>query len=124
MELDIMLQILDYHPRREEKIGPGIKYLSVTQTEAGRFLKQTRCFEIIRTDGSKEDFSYIKCLMAIFNKSKGRSLKSTGRYEPLVEEQGATKYEIQQALKSSVRGQVRTRPHIYILVFTLPKRSN
>ena len=41
--------------RRDEKTGPGLKHFIVDVHE-----KQTRCFSIVRIDGTKEDFSYVK----------------------------------------------------------------
>ncbi|GAX83356.1 hypothetical protein CEUSTIGMA_g10781.t1 [Chlamydomonas eustigma] len=103
-----MLQILQFHPRREEKIGPGIKCLTVTQTEAGRYAKQTRCFAIIRADGIQEDFSYIKCLMAIFSNSTCSSpcRSSEKTYVPFTLNQGSSKYGVLKALRSCVKSQL------------------
>ncbi|AOK03752.1 hypothetical protein WK25_04310 [Burkholderia latens] len=45
------------HPEYVTKLGSGIDYFEVIPAEYG-----TQCFCAVRTDGSKEDFSYIKCV--------------------------------------------------------------
>lgn len=45
------------HPHYTRKIGTGIDHFGVMPGDYG-----TQCFCIIRTDGSKEDFSYIRCI--------------------------------------------------------------
>lgn len=50
--------LLSGHPRAQEKIGPGIERLTVDENDA-----DGRCFHIIRTDGSKDNFSYKKCVV-------------------------------------------------------------
>ena len=45
------------HPEYSEKVGAGIDYFEVRPAEYG-----TRCFWIIRCDGSSDDFSYKYCI--------------------------------------------------------------
>ena len=45
------------HPRAAEKIGSGIRHFTVEHALHG-----TRCFYLTRSDGSKTDFSYFKCV--------------------------------------------------------------
>ncbi len=57
--------LLGYHATPSEKIGCG-----VASFKAGCNPKfpETRCFVIVRTDGTEIDFSYIKCIDKIFPK--------------------------------------------------------
>lgn len=55
--LEFVLSLLDRHPRASEKIGSGIKHVTVDKDGNG-----DRCFHIHRTDGSKHHFSYQKSL--------------------------------------------------------------
>lgn len=50
--------LLNYHLEKETKIGVGIESLQIVREE----MWGGRRFDIVRTDGSREDFSYIKCL--------------------------------------------------------------
>lgn len=45
------------HPEYSTKVGSGIDYFEVMPADYG-----TQCFCGVRTDGSKEGFSYIKCV--------------------------------------------------------------
>lgn len=49
--------LLERHPEVDEKIGAGIDYFSVRDAIYG-----TRCFDIVRTDGSTTDFSFGSCV--------------------------------------------------------------
>jgi hypothetical protein len=51
--------LLSNHPECSAKTGIGVDYFEVVEAEYG-----TRCFCIVRPDGSKENFSYIKCINA------------------------------------------------------------
>lgn len=53
-----LISLLEHHDEREEKIGTGIDRIEVRHGPEGF----TRCFWIVRTDGSQVDFSYIHCL--------------------------------------------------------------
>jgi hypothetical protein len=51
--------LIDGHPRAEQKIGGGIKTITVIQNPRNRNVKQ---FELTRFDGTRTDFSYIRCI--------------------------------------------------------------
>ncbi|XP_010533721.1 PREDICTED: DNA-directed RNA polymerase IV subunit 1 isoform X2 [Tarenaya hassleriana] len=51
---------LYFHPNRDEKIGGGAQEIKVGYSSEH---KDTRCFKLIRKDGSMEDFSYHKCVL-------------------------------------------------------------
>lgn len=46
------------HDRASDKIGVGVKEIVVKPHP--KFI--SKCFVIVRTDGSEEDFSYLKCV--------------------------------------------------------------
>src|SRR5262245_21327885 len=52
-----LLELLKRHPEKEKKEGVGVRAFRVTTSEY-----KNRCFEIIRTDGSTTDFSFMKCV--------------------------------------------------------------
>lgn len=52
-----VLDLLKIHPNAQEKIGIGIKKITVEKTR-----HNTKCFNAIRFDSSSEIFSYIKCI--------------------------------------------------------------
>lgn len=52
-----LVELLKRHPEREKKAGVGIRAFRVTTSEY-----KNRCFEILRTDGSTTDFSFMKCV--------------------------------------------------------------
>ena len=49
--------LLERHPEFRDKVGVGIDYFSVRSADFG-----TRCFEIVRKDGSSTDFSFGTCI--------------------------------------------------------------
>jgi len=49
--------LFERHPEYEAMIGVGISHFEVMPADYG-----TQCFCAIRADGSKEGFSYIKCV--------------------------------------------------------------
>lgn len=49
--------LVSRHPRAAEKICAGIRHFTVGAASYG-----TRCFYLTRTDGSRTDFSYLKCV--------------------------------------------------------------
>ncbi|PIA52516.1 hypothetical protein AQUCO_01000412v1 [Aquilegia coerulea] len=55
----ILDNVLNYHPEKGVKIGPGVDYLMINKHNS---FQGTRCFYIVSTDGCREDFSYRKCL--------------------------------------------------------------
>jgi uncharacterized membrane protein YgcG len=50
------------HPDAEKKIGCGVKTFQIRNHPE----HDTRCYMVLRTDGSCEDFSYRKCVEALF----------------------------------------------------------
>jgi len=54
--------ILEHHPDKVAKIGSGVRGIKVDESlhESG-----TRCFWVLRTDGSAEDFSIRRCLHSL-----------------------------------------------------------
>ncbi|KAH7278678.1 hypothetical protein KP509_38G052200 [Ceratopteris richardii] len=63
------------HPDFQAKIGKGIKSFQVRVNK--NF--DSRCFYIIRSDGSMEDFSYRKCVNKILPLPKNLKPKSAKR---------------------------------------------
>ena len=58
-EFDIILALLNKHPRAKQKIGCGVLYFATRKSPCRRGQKY---FIIHREDGSEEDFSFYKCL--------------------------------------------------------------
>lgn len=54
-----ILDLLETHPRKEEKIGVGIKQIRIAKLKY-----QTKAFELVRLDDSTEYFSYTKRINA------------------------------------------------------------
>lgn len=54
--------LLERHPDSKIKIGCGVKWLYVNYAPNCDF--KSKCFWILRVDGSKTDFSYIACIRA------------------------------------------------------------
>ena len=52
----------DAHPEADKKIGCGVKTFQIRNHPE----HDTRCYMVLRTDGSCEDFSYRKCVEALF----------------------------------------------------------
>jgi len=52
-----LVGLIKIRPDRDEKIGCGIENIQVIEVRY-----KTKCFELIRKDGSKEVFSYLKCI--------------------------------------------------------------
>lgn len=63
-----MLDLLRRHPDAEQKIGCGASEIYVGETPA----YHTRCFFLIREDGSETDFSYLECIRATPHANKVR----------------------------------------------------
>ncbi|MCD7452091.1 DNA-directed RNA polymerase [Datura stramonium] len=55
----IVLMALHFHPRRSEKIGKGALEIKIGYHKE---YEDSRCFMLVRTDGTVEDFSYRKCM--------------------------------------------------------------
>lgn len=49
--------LLERHPERDEKVGSGISHFEVMAADYG-----TRCFRVVRHDGTGVDFSYPFCI--------------------------------------------------------------
>ena len=56
-DFDFACDLLRHHPEANEKIGCGIDTI-ITDTAA----HGTTCFYLQRTDGTKDDFSYLSCI--------------------------------------------------------------
>jgi len=57
-EFDDVMSLLLCHPRADEKLGSGVKSIKINRG----LYSSNRCFHILRTDGSIEDFSIGKCI--------------------------------------------------------------
>ncbi|KAJ1416079.1 RNA polymerase, alpha subunit [Sesbania bispinosa] len=69
-----MLKVLRFHPRRNEKLGDsGPKDIKVGWHPK---YKDSRCFHIVRNDGTVEDFSYRKCILGALEIVDPEKLKS------------------------------------------------
>ncbi|CAH9055149.1 unnamed protein product [Cuscuta europaea] len=55
----VVMRALYFHPRRNEKIGTGALDIKVGQHKGH---EDSRCFLLVRSDGTEEDFSYHKCV--------------------------------------------------------------
>lgn len=69
------------HHRAEEKIGCGVKHIKVG---AHPDHPESRCFHLVRTDGTTTDFSYRKCIETLFGVEKSKPTKKqpfTSSYE-------------------------------------------
>jgi hypothetical protein len=55
-EHSFLLCVLFRHPDVLKKIGRGVKAFRVTTSEY-----KNRCFEVVRVDGTYEEFSYPRC---------------------------------------------------------------
>lgn len=49
--------LLDRHPDREDKVGCGVDHFEVQEADFG-----SKCFRVVRIDGSWARFSYKKCI--------------------------------------------------------------
>ncbi len=52
-----LMNLLKLHTESEGKIGAGIRHFEVMDGGWG-----TKCFKIVRVDGSWDDFSYVHCI--------------------------------------------------------------
>jgi Protein of unknown function (DUF3223) len=59
--------LLEWHTEYEEKVGLGIDHFSVMWAEGECYA--TRCFCVIRGDGTQIDFSYRHCIRSITNRA-------------------------------------------------------
>lgn len=60
-ESDFLKELVKYHKKGEEKLKDWEYFILDFHPE----FKETKCFFVVRKDGSKEDFSYLKCLKEI-----------------------------------------------------------
>ncbi|KAG6542821.1 hypothetical protein Mapa_015725 [Marchantia paleacea] len=58
----LLTQVLPNHPKSAAKVGCGIDYFKAVT------YMNTKCFFLVRKDGTSEDFSYHKCLQALASK--------------------------------------------------------
>lgn len=63
-DLAFVCDLLALHPDKDKKIGIGIKSIIIEKETA---FNRTSHFSVIRMDGSKEDFSFKKCLTPSLN---------------------------------------------------------
>eukprot|EP00735_Rhodelphis_limneticus_P008862 TRINITY_DN2333_c0_g1::TRINITY_DN2333_c0_g1_i2::g.20893::m.20893 TRINITY_DN2333_c0_g1::TRINITY_DN2333_c0_g1_i2::g.20893 ORF type:complete len:289 (-),score=121.72,DUF3223/PF11523.3/7e+03,DUF3223/PF11523.3/2.6e-17,La/PF05383.12/0.0005,Neocarzinostat/PF00960.13/0.21 TRINITY_DN2333_c0_g1_i2:58-924(-) len=63
-EHDFLLDLLKYHTKSEEKLK-DLKQVILADNAAHKE-NGSRCFYVVRNDGTREDFSYIKCASAAF----------------------------------------------------------
>lgn len=54
--------LLERHDERDEKIGSGIAGFEVSYPPSDTPQFSQRCFWIVRSDGTKIDFSFVHCL--------------------------------------------------------------
>ena len=52
--------LISLYPAATEKVGIGIQHFTVEHAAYG-----TRCFYLTRVDGSRTDFSYLKCVRGV-----------------------------------------------------------
>lgn len=55
----VLENVFEYHPDRQAKVTGQIDYIMVDKH--GSF-KETRCLYVVSEDGSRSDFSYLKCM--------------------------------------------------------------
>ncbi|ONK65887.1 uncharacterized protein A4U43_C06F2000 [Asparagus officinalis] len=55
----IIENVFEYHPDKQTKVADGLDYIIVDKHSN---FTGTRCFYVVSKDGSRADFSYIKCM--------------------------------------------------------------
>ncbi|XP_017236030.1 DNA-directed RNA polymerase IV subunit 1 isoform X1 [Daucus carota subsp. sativus] len=75
IELDeaIAAAALFFHPRSSEKIGCGLQGIKIGLSLKG---ETSQCFQLIRTDGTIEEFSYHKCILNALKQTAPRSAET------------------------------------------------
>jgi hypothetical protein len=63
----LLLDLLDMHHEADDKIGPGVDAFAIAPPQRGT----SPGFEVIRTDGSRIDFSYLTCLKPPTHRQQG-----------------------------------------------------
>lgn len=66
-DFDFIRDLVDRHPRADQKIGIGIQSISVEMSPLNKNYKQ---FRIHRYDSSTTDFSYIRCIDGKISKER------------------------------------------------------
>lgn len=71
IDVKILFELLQRHPKVREKIGPGVKrfYRDKSPTHP------TSCFHLERCDGTTTDFSFLSCISGTADFSKAKGLK-------------------------------------------------
>jgi len=64
-DTDFMKEIIKFHDKYEDKLKNFAHFEVGNHPE----FKKTRCFFVVKKDGSKEDFSVSKCIMNLETKS-------------------------------------------------------
>jgi len=62
-----------YHPKAQEKIGAGVEAVVVKAHP----MHGSKCFFVVRKDGSEEDFSFRKCLEYVTSQRYARLFRHT-----------------------------------------------
>ncbi|XP_062218221.1 DNA-directed RNA polymerase V subunit 1-like [Phragmites australis] len=55
----IQENVLEHHPEKQRKVSGEIDHIMVDKHQT---FQDTRCFFVVSTDGSRSDFSYLKCM--------------------------------------------------------------
>ncbi|XP_062224054.1 DNA-directed RNA polymerase V subunit 1-like [Phragmites australis] len=55
----IQEKVLEHHPEKQSKVSGEIDHIMVDKHQ---IFQDTRCFFVVSTDGSRSDFSYLKCM--------------------------------------------------------------
>jgi len=71
--------LLHNHANPAEKIGSGVASVKVGCNPE---YPDTKCFVIVRTDGTEVDFSYLKCIDNIYPKAVGEAIRRSDRKRP------------------------------------------
>ncbi|XP_057861419.2 DNA-directed RNA polymerase V subunit 1 isoform X1 [Cryptomeria japonica] len=71
-EREVLEKVLIHHPEAEAKMGCGVDFIVVDNHAQ---FSSTRCFYIVRKDGTRTDFSYLKCLKGLVEKKFPDSAK-------------------------------------------------
>jgi len=56
-DAQFLTELLKRHPDADDKIGNGVHHFEVMRADFN-----TKCFAVVRRDGSRVDFSYIVCI--------------------------------------------------------------
>ncbi len=92
-----LIDLIEIRPDKDDKIGCGIESIQVIEVRY-----KTKCFELVRINGSREVFSYLKC---INGKSKPLAKFSKTCRETITED--LRKVKLAYFKKNSSKGQVK-----------------